>query len=87
MYRPERRHVGHCTPPRTGEGPGERSPSGDGRRDAADAKLFNKKMGLGRSEAGYDRRMDLNKDGTINYADFIILTGYIERDASSQSGQ
>ena len=61
--------------------------NGDGRRDAADAKLFNNKMGLGRSDAGYDRRMDLNKDGTINYADFIILTGYIESDASSQSGQ
>ena len=59
--------------------------NGDGRRDATDAKLFNKKMGLGRSEAGYDRRMDLNKDGTINYADFIMLTGYIESDASSQS--
>ena len=61
--------------------------NGDGRRDAADAKLFNKKMGLRRSDAGYDRRMDLNGDGTINYADFVILTGYIESDASSQSGQ
>ena len=61
--------------------------NGDGRRDATDAKLFNKKMGLGRSEAGYDRRMDLNKDGRINYADFVILTGYIESDAAAQSGQ
>ena len=61
--------------------------NGDGRRDAADAKLFNKKMGLRRSDAGYDRRMDLNGDGRINYADFVILTGYIESDASSQSGQ
>ena len=61
--------------------------NGDGRRDAADAKLFNKKMGLGRSDAGYDRRMDLNKDGTINYADFVILAGYIESDAAAQSGQ
>ena len=61
--------------------------NGDGRRDAADAKLFNKKMGLGRSDAGFDRRMDLNGDGRINYADFVILTGYIESDASSQSGQ
>ena len=59
----------------------------DGTRDAADAKLFNKKMGLRRSDTGFDRRMDLNKDGTINYADFVILTGYIESDASSQSGQ
>ena len=61
--------------------------NGDGRRDATDAKLFNKKMGLGRSEAGYDRRMDLNKGGRINYADFVILTGYIESDAAAQSGQ
>ena len=60
--------------------------NGDGRRDAADAKLFNKKMGLGRSDAGYDRRMDLNKDGTINYADFVILTGYIESDALARGG-
>ncbi len=59
--------------------------NGDGRRDAADAKLFNKKMGLRRSNAGYDRRMDLNRDGIINYADFVILSGYIERDASSGS--
>ena len=61
--------------------------NGDGRRNAADAKLFNKKMGLGRSDAGFDRRMDLNGDGTINYADFVILTGYIESDAAAQSGQ
>ena len=60
--------------------------NGDGRRDAADAKLFNKKMGLGRSDTGYDRRMDLNKDGTINYADFVILTGYIESDALARGG-
>ena len=60
--------------------------NGDGRRDAADAKMFNRMMGLRRSDAGYDRRMDLNGDGTINYADFVILTGYIESDASSQSG-
>ena len=59
--------------------------NGDGTRDAADAKLFNRMMGLRRSDAGYDRRMDLNGDGTINYADFVILTGYIESDASSQS--
>ena len=57
----------------------------DGRADAADAKLFNKKMGLRRSDAGYDRRMDMNGDGIINWADFIILTRHIERDASSQS--
>ena len=60
--------------------------NGDGRRDAADAKLFNNKMGLGRSDAGFDRRMDLNKDGTINWADFIILTGYIESDAAARGG-
>ena len=59
--------------------------NGDGRRDAADAKLFNTKLGLRRSDAGYDRRMDLNRDGIINYADFVILSGYIERDASSGS--
>lgn len=59
--------------------------NGDGRRDAADAKLFNMKLGLRRSDAGYDRRMDLNHDGIINYADFVILSGYIERDASSGS--
>ena len=43
-------------------------------------------MGLGRSDSGYDRRMDLNKDGTINYADFVILTGYIESDAAARGG-
>ncbi len=58
--------------------------NGDGRRDAADAKLFNKKMGLGRSDTGYDKRMDLNGDGTINYADFVILAGYIESDAAAR---
>ena len=61
--------------------------NGDGRADATDSKLFNKKMGLRRSDTGYDRRMDMNGDGIINYADFIILTRHIERDASSQSGQ
>ncbi len=60
--------------------------NGDGRRDAADAKLFNKMMGLRRSDAGYDRRMDLNGDGTINYADFVILSGYIESDAAARGG-
>ncbi len=60
--------------------------NGDGRRDAADAKLFNKKIGLGRSDAGYDRRMDMNGDGMINYADFIILARHIERDASRRGG-
>ena len=54
---------------------------GDGRRDAADAKLFNNKMGLGRSDAEYDRRMDMNRDGIINMADMVILTRHIERDA------
>ena len=42
-------------------------------------------MGLRRSDAEYDRRMDMNGDGIINWADFIILTRHIERDASSQS--
>ena len=58
--------------------------NGDGRRDAADAKLFNRMMGLRSSDAGYDRRMDLNGDGTINYADFVILSGYIESDAAAR---
>ncbi len=58
--------------------------NGDGRRDAADAKLFNRMMGLRRSDAGFDRRMDLNGDGTINYADFVILSGYIESDAAAR---
>ena len=61
--------------------------NGDGRRDASDSKLFNRKMGLARSDSGYDGRMDLNGDGTINYADFVILTGYIESDAAAQSGR
>ena len=39
-----------------------------------------------RSDSGFDRRMDLNGDGTINYADFVILTGYIESDAAAQGG-
>ena len=30
--------------------------------------------------------MDLNGDGVINMADMVILTGYIEDDASSDSG-
>ena len=58
----------------------------DGKADAADAKLFNEKMGLRRSDEGYDRRMDMNGDGIINYADFVILSRHIERDASSQGG-
>ena len=61
--------------------------NGDGRRDAADAALLNKKFGLRSSDAEFDRRMDLNGDGTINLADLVILTRHIERDASSQSGQ
>ena len=71
-------------PPGRGRLPGDFN--GDGRSDAADAKLFNEKMGLRRSDTGYDRRMDMNGDGIINYADFIILTRHIERDASSQGG-
>ena len=59
--------------------------NGDGRADATDSKLFNKKMGLRRSDAGYDRRMDMN-DGIINWADFVILTRHIERVASSGGG-
>ena len=60
--------------------------NGDGRRDAADAALLNKKFGLRSSDEGFDRRMDLNGDGTINLADLVILTGYIERDASARRG-
>ena len=56
----------------------------DGRADAEDSKLFKEKMGLRRSDAEYDRRMDMNGDGIINWADFIILTRHIERDASSR---
>ncbi len=60
--------------------------NGDGRADEADSKLFKAKMGMRRSESGYDRRMDMNGDGIINWADFVILTRHIERDASSQGG-
>ncbi len=60
--------------------------NGDGRADAKDAALLNKKFGLSSSDAEFDRRMDLNRDGTINMADLVILARYIERDASSQSG-
>ena len=60
--------------------------NGDGRRDAKDAALLNRKFGLRSSDAGYDRRMDLNKDGTINMADLVILTGYIESDAAARGG-
>ena len=59
----------------------------DGRADAADLKLFNKKLGLGRSDSGYDRRMDLNGDGIINWADMVILTRLIERDAARRSDE
>ncbi len=59
--------------------------NGNGRRDAADAEMLNKKSGLRSSDAGYDRRMDLNGDGVINFADLVILSGYIQKDASSQS--
>ena len=58
----------------------------DGRADAADAELFNRKMGLRESDSGYDRRMDMNGDGIINWADMVILTRHIERDASSGGG-
>ena len=60
--------------------------NGDGKRDAKDAALFNQKFGLRSSDADFDRRMDLNGDGVINMADMVILTGYIEDDASSDSG-
>ncbi len=60
--------------------------NGDGRADATDSKLFNKKMGLRRSDSGFDRRMDMNGDGIINWADFVILGRHIERDASSGGG-
>ena len=59
--------------------------NGDGRRDAADAEMLKKKSGLSSSNAGYERRMDLNGDGIINFADLVILSGYIQKDASSQS--
>ncbi len=59
--------------------------NGDGTRDASDAALFKKKSGLRSSDSGFDSRMDLNGDGTINFADLVILSGYIQRDASSQS--
>ena len=54
----------------------------DGRTDADDLKLFNKKVGMRRSDSGYDRRMDMNGDGIINWADMVILTRLIERDAA-----
>ena len=56
----------------------------DGRSDASDAALFKEKIGLSSSDSGFDVRMDLNRDGTINFADFFILSRHIERDASSQ---
>lgn len=58
--------------------------NGDGQANASDAKLFKKKSGLGSSDSGFDARMDLNRDGTINWADFVILSRHIERDASSR---
>ncbi len=58
----------------------------DGKRDAADAALFNQKLGLRSTDAEYDRMYDLNGDGIINWADYVILSGYIEDDASSGSG-
>ena len=60
--------------------------NGDGRRDAKDSAMFNRKFGLRSANADFDRRMDLNKDGVINMADLVILTRYIEEDASSGSG-
>ena len=60
--------------------------NGDGRRDAKDSAMFNRKFGLRAADGGYDKRMDLNKGGVINMADLIILTKYIEDDASSTGG-
>ncbi len=60
--------------------------NGDGRRDARDSEMFNRKFGLRTASAEFDKRMDLNKDGVINMADLVILTKYIEDDASSSGG-
>ena len=56
--------------------------NGDGRVNAADSALFKKKMGLRSSDSGFDRRMDLNRDGIINFADFVIFGQYLEDDAT-----
>ena len=57
----------------------------DGRSDASDAKMFREKLGSNSTDSRFDPRMDLNRDGIINFADLVILSGYIESDASSQS--
>ena len=54
----------------------------DGRADAEDSALFSRKFGLRSTDAEYDRRMDMNRDGIINMADMVILTRHIERDAA-----
>ena len=59
--------------------------NGDGRSDASDAKMFKEKLGSNSTDSRFDPRMDLNRDGIINFADLVILSGYIESDASSQS--
>ena len=56
----------------------------DGRSDASDAKMFREKLGSNSTDSRFDPRMDLNRDGTINWADFVILSRHIERDGSSQ---
>ena len=61
--------------------------NGDGRRDAADAAMFNDKIGLRSSDSGFDPRMDLNRDGTINFADGVILSGYIEQDTLDRASE
>ncbi len=58
----------------------------DGRADAEDSKLLNEKIGLRSGDEGFDRRMDMNGDGIINWADFVILSRHIERDASARDG-
>ena len=61
--------------------------NGDGRSNSSDAALFASKIGLRSSDPGFDRRMDLNGDGIINFADGIILSGFIEQDTSDSASE